>query len=67
MREICDKHFPDNWVIPLYGGQLVDLLSYWKSFPAAHKAMMNNIVPEKVQFLANKCHEGLKTSSKRLN
>lgn len=20
MREICDKHFPDNWVIPIYGG-----------------------------------------------
>jgi len=20
MREICDKHFPDNWIIPIYGG-----------------------------------------------
>jgi len=43
MREICDKHFPDNWVIPVYGGQLVDLLSYWDSFPAAKKALLNNI------------------------
>lgn len=39
MREICDKHFPDNWVIPIYGGQLVDLLAFWRSFPAATKAM----------------------------
>lgn len=43
MREICDKHFPDNWVIPIYGGQLVDLLSYWDSFPAAKTALHNNI------------------------
>lgn len=26
MREICDKHFPDNWVIPIYGGELVDVV-----------------------------------------
>ena len=66
MREICDKHFPDNWVIPLYGGQLVDLLAYWQSFPAAKKALENNIVPSKVEFLANQCLQGLSTSSKRL-
>lgn len=67
MREICDKHFPDNWVIPIYGGQLVDLTCYWQSFPAAIKAMRNNIVPEKVEYLAKNCHEGLKSNSKRLN
>ena len=67
MREICDKHFPDNWVIPIYGGQLVDLLSYWDSFPAAKKALENNIVPSKVEFLCRQCLEGLRTNSKRLN
>lgn len=67
MREICDKHFPDNWVIPIYGGQLVDLISFWRTFPAAMKAMKNNIVPEKVEFLAARCFEALKTNSKRLN
>ena len=54
MREICDKHFPDNWVIPIYGGQLVDLLSYWDSFPAAKTALLNNIQLPKIQSL---CHE----------
>ena len=67
MREICDKHFPDNWVIPIYGGQLVDLLSYWESFPAAKKALENNIIPSKVEYLCRQCLEGLRTNSKRLN
>ena len=31
------------------------------------KAMKNNIVPEKVEFLAARCFEALKTNSKRLN
>jgi WASH complex subunit strumpellin len=52
MREICDKHFPDNWVIPIYGGILVDLLKYWNSWAAAKKALTNNIVPERVKQLS---------------
>lgn len=52
MREICDKHFPDNWVIPIYGGYLVDISSYWSCFPAAKKAFENNIELERVQALA---------------
>jgi len=47
MREIVDKHFPDNWVIPVYQGHLVDLTLYWnEQFPAAAKALSNNIIPE---------------------
>jgi len=52
MREICDKHFPDNWVIPIYGGILYDLEFSWQSFPAANKALKNNIVEDKVRYLA---------------
>lgn len=44
MREICDKHFPDNWVINVYGGQVYDLEKFWETFPAAMKAFRNNIV-----------------------
>jgi WASH complex subunit strumpellin len=29
MREIVDKHFPDNWVLPVYMGYLVDLSEEW--------------------------------------
>jgi WASH complex subunit strumpellin len=67
MREICDKHFPDNWVIPVYGGQLIDLLSYWDSFPAAKKALLNNIHQGSVQALCHERVSDLKTSSKSLN
>lgn len=67
MREICDKHFPDNWVIPIYGGVLVDLLAYWQSFPAAKKALENNIVPERVTQLCEYHAQELTTSSERIN
>ncbi|CAI2368940.1 unnamed protein product [Moneuplotes crassus] len=29
MREIVDKHFYDNWVIPVYQGYLADITQYW--------------------------------------
>ena len=48
MREICDKHFSDNWVIPIYNGVLVDLSIYWKTFAAASKALLNNITEAQV-------------------
>ena len=48
MREICDKHFSDNWVIPIYNGVLVDIISYWSTFTAANKALTNNITETSV-------------------
>lgn len=66
MREICDKHFPDNWVIPIYGGVLVDLVKYWASWPAAKKALSNNIVLDKVQSLSQFHQLELTEVSKRL-
>jgi WASH complex subunit strumpellin len=48
MREICDKHFSDNWVIPIYNGVLIDLTIYWTSFAAAKKALFNNITEAQV-------------------
>ena len=32
MREIVDKHFSDNWVIPFYMGYLVDLSEAWEPY-----------------------------------
>lgn len=66
MREICDKHFPDNWVIPIYGGILYDLEFSWQSFPAANKALKNNIVEDKVRYLAEINVQNLDKISKKL-
>jgi hypothetical protein len=32
MREIVDKHFPDNWVLNLYMGITVDLVDAWEPY-----------------------------------
>jgi WASH complex subunit strumpellin len=66
MREICDKHFSDNWVIPIYNGVNVDLLSYWSSFTSATKAMTNNITEKSVASFAKYFHSMVKTSIDRI-
>ena len=43
MREIVDKYFNDNWVIPIYMGHLVDLMNEWANYPAA-KAALDNVI-----------------------
>lgn len=43
MREIVDKHFPDNWVISYYLGYTVDLSVAWEPYRAA-KAALNNTI-----------------------
>lgn len=43
MREIVDKHFNDNWVIPYYLGYYVDLSQQWEPYKAARLAIGNTI------------------------
>jgi WASH complex subunit strumpellin len=54
MREIADKHFPDNFVVQVYQGYLADLTHYWEHFGAAKKAIENNIYPGNVKTMAEK-------------
>lgn len=67
MREICDKHFPDNWVIPIYGGELVDVVQYWTSFSAANKALCNNIILDRVKYFAIQHWEEVGKVSKKIS
>lgn len=54
MREIVDKYFPDNWVISIYMGYVVDLIESWEPFKAAKVALNNTL--ETVN-LKNVCKE----------
>lgn len=45
MREIVDKYFSDNWVIPVYMGHVVDLSFEWASYYAAKLAVENVLTP----------------------
>ena len=49
MREIVDKHFPDNWVISYYLGFVVDLSQAWDGYKAAKAALLNSIALPNVQ------------------
>jgi WASH complex subunit strumpellin len=49
MREIVDKHFPDNWIISIYMGLTVDLVDAWEPYKAARTALANTIEVGNVQ------------------
>ena len=49
MREIVDKHFPDNWVISMYMGMTVNLLDAWEPYRAARTALGNTLQPTNIQ------------------
>ncbi|XP_037870039.1 WASH complex subunit 5 isoform X1 [Bombyx mori] len=39
MREIVDKFFPSNWVLPVYMGVTINIVDYWDNFKAARSAL----------------------------
>jgi len=43
MREITDKFFPDNWIVPIYMGFHSNLIEAWDSFKAAKLALGNTV------------------------
>ncbi|XP_050401033.2 WASH complex subunit 5 isoform X1 [Patella vulgata] len=43
MREIVDKHFPDNWVISVYMGIVVNLMDAWAPYKASITALNNTL------------------------
>ena len=53
MREIVDKHFNDNWVLPYYLGYYVDLSLMWEPYKAAQLAIANTVEISYVKELIN--------------
>ncbi|KAL3869501.1 hypothetical protein ACJMK2_042174 [Sinanodonta woodiana] len=54
MREIVDKHFPDNWVISVYMGITVNLLDAWSPYKAAVTALNNTLDTGNIRELSAK-------------
>lgn len=71
MREIVDKFFPSNWIIPIYMGVTLNMIDFWENFKAAKSALSNTcntkIIKEisakkgsSVRTLLNKTHQLIK-------
>lgn len=61
MREIVDKHFPDNWVISIYMGQIVNLSDAWEPYKAARNALNNTVDLQNVKNIAMRHIVNVKT------
>lgn len=66
MREIVDKHFPDNWVIAYYMGVVVDLTEAWEPYKAAKAALNNTIQLSNVKELVDRYQQQVKRLIKDL-
>ncbi|OXA51094.1 WASH complex subunit strumpellin [Folsomia candida] len=49
MREITDKFFPDNWIVPVYMGFFINLVEGWDSFKSAKLALANTVETARVK------------------
>lgn len=54
MREIVDRFFPDNWVISIYMGTVINLYDWWSSYKAARTALNNTLENSNVKGIAQK-------------
>ena len=54
MREIVDKHFPDNWVASYHSGYVVDLSVMWAPYRAAAEALNNTLELSHVESIVQK-------------
>lgn len=52
MREIVDRFFPDNWVISVYMGIVVNLFDWWFPYKAARSALNNTLETANVKSIA---------------
>ncbi|KAK6645588.1 hypothetical protein RUM43_001868 [Polyplax serrata] len=54
MREIVDKYFPDNWVINIYMGEILNLIDAWEPYKAAKSALSNSLEPQNLSEYSKK-------------
>ncbi|XP_012235159.1 WASH complex subunit 5 [Linepithema humile] len=54
MREIVDRFFPDNWVISIYMGTVINLCDWWSPYKAARTALNNTLENSNIKGIAQK-------------
>ena len=54
MREIVDRHFPDNWVVAYNMGFTADLQFAWADYRAARAALANTLQPQLIGRVAER-------------
>ncbi|XP_046735927.1 WASH complex subunit 5 isoform X3 [Diprion similis] len=60
MRETVDRFFPDNWVISIYMGLVLNLWDWWEPYKAAKNALNNTLEASNVKQTAQKYGQQLK-------
>ena len=60
MREIVDRFFPDNWVISIYMGIVINLCDWWLPYKAARTALNNTLESSNVKVNAQKYGQRMK-------
>ncbi|XP_046411198.1 WASH complex subunit 5 isoform X1 [Neodiprion fabricii] len=60
MRETVDRFFPDNWVISIYMGLVLNLWDWWEPYKAAKNALNNTFEVSNVKQIAQKYGQKLK-------
>lgn len=56
MREIVDKFFPDNWIISVYMGMIVNLVDAWEPYKAAKQALSNTLEISNIKEQSQRYH-----------
>ncbi|KAF7991199.1 hypothetical protein HCN44_002761 [Aphidius gifuensis] len=54
MREIVDRFFPDNWVISIYMGIVINLYDWWLPYKSAKIALNNTLDITNIKLLSKK-------------
>ncbi|XP_066594760.1 WASH complex subunit 5 isoform X2 [Prorops nasuta] len=67
MREIVDRFFPDNWVISIYMGIIINLWDWWQPYKAARTALNNTLETVNVKDIARKYGTSMEKLIKEAN
>jgi WASH complex subunit strumpellin len=67
MREIVDKHWPDQWMCAFYMGYVIDLSDAWAPYKAATNALKNVLDKKNVEEITLKHCNSLPELNKELN